>query len=370
MAFACVVSFMGLGLVDPILPVLSTQLHATRAQVEMLFTSYFLVTGIAMIVTGYVSSRLGLKGTLLTGLGLILIFSGLAGAASGVTGIAVYRGFWGLGNALFIATALAAIVHLSPHNTNRAVILYEAALGLGIAVGPLLGGALGGISWRGPFFGVAALMVIGLVALFLLLPKLPHSEHKSKLGEPLRALKYRGLATLGVTALCYNFGFFVILAYAPFPMGLGVHALGFVYFGWGLLLAICAVFVAPRLQARFGVLPVMYAALFLMALDLAVIAVGVSDPLVIVIAVVLSGVFSGVNNTLITTAVMKSAPVERSIASASYSFVRFTGGAIAPVLAGILGSTFSPAVPFYVGAAAVFASIAVLFSGRAWLRRV
>ncbi len=349
---------------------LSEQLHATHAQVEMLFTSYFLVTGIAMIVTGYVSSRLGLKRTLLVGLGLILVFSGLAGAASGVAGIAIYRGFWGLGNALFIATALAAIVHLSTHNTDRAVILYESALGLGIALGPLLGGMLGGISWRGPFFGVAVLMVIGFVALVVLLPKLPHAEHKSSLIEPVKALKYRGLATLGVTALCYNFGFFVILAYAPFPMGLGVHALGFIYFGWGLLLAVCAVFLAPRLQARFGVLPVMYSALFLMGLDLVAIAVGVYHPLVIVIAVVVSGAFSGVNNTLITTAVMKSAPVERSIAAASYSFVRFTGGAIAPVLAGILGAALSPAIPFYVGAAALFIAIAVLFSGRAWLRRV
>jgi ACDE family multidrug resistance protein len=43
-----------------------------------------------------------------------------------------------------------------------AIILYETALGLGIAVGPLLGGELGGISWRGPFFGVAVLMAIAL----------------------------------------------------------------------------------------------------------------------------------------------------------------------------------------------------------------
>ena len=38
----------------------------------------------------------------------------------------------------------------------QAIILYEAALGLGIAVGPLVGGVLGSISWRGPFFGVSA----------------------------------------------------------------------------------------------------------------------------------------------------------------------------------------------------------------------
>ena len=38
-AFACVIAFMGLGLVDPILPAIAKQLHATPSQVELLFSS-------------------------------------------------------------------------------------------------------------------------------------------------------------------------------------------------------------------------------------------------------------------------------------------------------------------------------------------
>ncbi len=63
-AFACVVSFMGIGLADPILPALASQLRATPAQVELLFTSYLVVTAVAMLVTGWVSSRIGAKRTL------------------------------------------------------------------------------------------------------------------------------------------------------------------------------------------------------------------------------------------------------------------------------------------------------------------
>ncbi len=70
----------------------------------------------------------------------------------------------GLGNALFISTALATIVGAASGGSSAAIILYEAALGLGIAVGPLLGGVLGEISWRGPFFGVVALMAVAFVA--------------------------------------------------------------------------------------------------------------------------------------------------------------------------------------------------------------
>lgn len=63
-AFACVVSFMGIGLVDPILPALSRQLKASPSSVELLFTSYLVVTAAAMLVTGWVSSRIGGKRTL------------------------------------------------------------------------------------------------------------------------------------------------------------------------------------------------------------------------------------------------------------------------------------------------------------------
>jgi hypothetical protein len=46
------------------------------------------------------------------------------------------------------------------------------------------------------------------------------------------------------------------------------------------------------------------------------------------------------------------------------------GGAVAPFLAGKLAEWFFPSVPFYVGAVAVAASILVLLSGRACLRKI
>jgi MFS transporter, ACDE family, multidrug resistance protein len=369
-AFACVVSFMGLGLVDPILPAIGEQLHANPSQVELLFSSYILVTGVAMIITGAVSSRLGHKRTLLVGLGLIVVFSALSGSSSSLGEIVGFRAGWGLGNALFIATALAVIVEVSDAGTENAVILYEAALGLGISVGPLLGGVLGGISWRGPFFGVALLMSVGFVAIFALLPPIYKPQRKSSILEPIRALKYRGLLTLGLTALCYNFGFFTMLAYTPFPLRLDAHGLGLVFFGWGVLLAITSVFLAPRIQARFGTLPTMYAMLFFVALDLLAMGLGISSRPVLIVAVIIGGAFLGVNNTLITTAVMEASPVERPVASAAYSFIRFVGGGIAPFLAGKLAEWFVPSIPFYVGAAAVTASILVLLSGRSYLKMV
>ena len=109
-AFACVIAFMGIGLVDPILKPIADELGASPSQVSLLFTSYMAVMGVAMLITGVVSSRIGAKRTLLTGLALIVVFSALAGASDSIGAIVGFRAGWGLGNALFIATALSVIV--------------------------------------------------------------------------------------------------------------------------------------------------------------------------------------------------------------------------------------------------------------------
>ncbi|HWK25272.1 MAG TPA: MFS transporter [Solirubrobacter sp.] len=363
-AFACVIAFMGIGLVDPILPVLAQDLKATPSQVSLLFTSYFAITGVSMLVTGFVSSRIGPRKTLLGGLVLVIAFSALAGASGTIPAIVGFRAGWGLGNALFIATALAVIIGSASGGVAGAIILYEAALGLGIASGPLLGGFLGGISWRGPFFGTAALMAVAFVAILILLEEIPKPARKVGLTEPLRALRHRGLLITGLVALFYNFGFFTLLAYTPFPLHMGAHALGLVFFGWGLLLAFTSVFVAPRAKRRFGVVTTLGAMYGALAVILAVMGVGIDTPALLAVMVIAAGAVLGVVNTVLTEAVMRIAPVERPIASSAYSFVRFAGGAIAPWLAGKLAEWVAPDTPFFVGAAAVVVALIVLLAGR------
>jgi ACDE family multidrug resistance protein len=359
-AFACVISFMGIGLVDPILPALAGKLHASPSQVELLFTSYLVVTAVMMLVTGWVSSRIGAKRTLVTGLVLIVIFAALAGTAGSINGIVAFRAGWGLGNALFIATSLAVIVASASGGFAGAIILYETALGVGIATGPLLGGLLGNISWRGPFYGVAVLMGISLIATLILLPKTPAPTRRESITEPIKALRHRSLATTSVVGLLYNWGFFTLLGYSPFLMHLSPLRLGTVFCGWGVLVALFAVFGAPWLKARFGTPRSLYGNFVLLAADLAVIGIWPDKPTVVIVAVILAGAFLGVNNTLVTTAVMSIAPVERPVAAATYGFVRFIGGGLAPFAAAKLAEHYNAHVPFLIGTAAILAAALVL----------
>jgi MFS transporter, ACDE family, multidrug resistance protein len=362
-AFACVVSFMGIGLVDPILPAISSQLNASPSETTLLFTSYLVVTAVAMLITNWVSSRIGAKRTLIAGLVLIVIFAALAGSSGSINGIIGFRAGWGVGNALFIATSLAVIVASASGGFAGAIVLYETALGLGIAIGPLLGGTLGNISWRGPFYGVSVLMAIALIATVVLVEPTPTPAVKTSLTAPLKALRHRGLLTMGLTALCYNWGFFTILGYAPFPMNLSPIRLGLVFFGWGICVALFSVFGAPWLQARLGIARTMYLNLSVFALISLGIAIWVLDTPVLITLVILSGVVCGVNNTITTQAVMTVSPVERPVASAAYSFVRFIGGGLAPYAAGRLVADVNIHVPFYLGAFVIVIGILILTTG-------
>jgi MFS transporter, ACDE family, multidrug resistance protein len=369
-AFGCVVAFMGIGLVDPVLKPIADSLNASPSQVSLLFSSYMAVMGVAMLVTGVVASRIGPKPTLLLGLVVIIVGAGLAGMSDTVLGIVGWRALWGLGNALFVATALATIVSSARGSVAQAIVLYEASLGLGIAVGPLVGGVLGAISWRGPFFGVSALMAVAFIVTALLLPSAPRAESATTLADPFRALRHQGLRGVAITALLYNFGSVLVVAFAPFPLDMGAHQIGLIFFGWGTAVAFTSVVVAPRLQRRFGTVSTLVVGLVAIAVTLAVMAVGTDTKAVLATCVVVSGLFVGIDNTLITETVMKAAPVDRGVASATYSFVRFSGAALAPWLAGVLGERISVHVPFWVGAVTVLVGAAVLAASRRYLAGV
>ncbi|MER5947065.1 MFS transporter [Streptomyces sp. NPDC001904] len=361
-AGASVVAFMGIGLVDPILPSIAQGLKATQSQVSLLFTSYFLITAVAMLVTGFVSSRIGGKKTLLVGLALVVIFAGLSGTSDTVGQLVGFRAGWGLGNALFVSTALAVIVGAAAGGSAAAILLYESALGLGMACGPLVGALLGNASWRYPFFGTAALMAIGFICISLFLKEQPRPARRTSILDPLKALGHGGLASAAVSAFFYNYTFFTVLAFTPFVLNMTPYKSGGVFFAWGVLLALFSVLVAPRMQARFGSLKVVGGSLVLLAAD--VLVLGYGNHTTAVVCTILSGAFIGVNNTVYTELALGVSDAPRPVASAGYNFVRWFAAAAAPYLAPKIEEWTDIHIPFVVAAVTALLGAVVV-----WVRR-
>ncbi|MEU0684180.1 MFS transporter [Streptomyces albogriseolus] len=363
-AGASVVAFMGIGLVDPILPSIAKGLDATAGQVSLLFTSYFLITALAMLVTGFVSSRIGGRRTLLLGLALVVVFAGLSGTSGSVGELVGFRAGWGLGNALFVSTALAVIVGAAAGGSAAAILLYESALGLGMACGPLVGALLGDASWRYPFFGTAFLMAVGFVCITAFLKEQPRPARRTSLLDPVKALGHGGLASTAVSAFFYNYTFFTVLAFTPFVLDMSPYRSGAVFFAWGVLLAVFSVIVAPRLQKRLGSLTVLGGSLVLLAVD--VLVLGHGGHTTAVVCTVLSGALIGVNNTVYTELALGVSDAPRPVASAGYNFVRWFAAAAAPYFAPKIEEWSDVHMPFTVAAVtALLGALVVLVRRRA-----
>jgi MFS family permease len=360
-AFATMVSFMGIGLVDPILPKISEQMHATEAQTSLLFTSYLLITAVAMFFTSWVSGRLGAKNTLLLGLAIIVVFSLLSGLSPSVNALVGFRAFWGLGNALFISTALSTIVS-EARNPDGAIILYEAALGGGMALGPLVGGLLGSLGWQFPFFGTSLLMAIAFVAIITMLKSGAVAKKHTSVLASFKALGRPELLSFGLVAIFYNMGFFVVLAVSPYPLGFGAIGIGLTFCGWGIGLAVMSVFGAPALTSKFKRTTVLAGGLTALLVVLVLAIFLVENVVALVILLILSGFVLGVMNTVLTEASMESTDLPRPVASAAYSGVRFLGGAVAPPLASSLGHAFGWGASYAFGAGALVLALILFFS--------
>ncbi|MET9023944.1 MFS transporter [Actinopolymorpha sp. NPDC004070] len=362
-AFAAVIAFMGIGLVDPILLSIAKGLNATPSQVTLLFASYLVVQVLAMLFTGVLAAKYGGKRTMLAGLALIVVFAGLCALAGSISQLVALRAFWGLGNALFIATALSTIVAAAAGGQTAAILLYEAALGLGISAGPLVGALLGSISWRGPFVGTSFLMLVALVLTATMLVRDRPSTQRVSVSAPFRALRDRRLLLVALSALLYTYAFFTVLAWTPFVLGYGAFAVGGIFFGWGLMVAVCGVVVGPRLAARIGERNATMLALAMYALLMLAFVWG-SVP-VVVVATIASGIASGCLNTFLTGMAMSVSDAPRPIASAGYNFLRWMGGAAAAILVGHIAEWGgSQRAPFVVAAVLCAGAVGMMYAGR------
>ncbi len=358
-AFATLIAFMGIGVVDPILNMIGKAMGATPFQVEWLFTSYIAIMAVTMLLSGVLSVRFGGRRVMMIGLALVVAFATLSGFSNSISFLAWMRAGWGLGNAFFSSTALSIIVGASSGGMASAITLYEAALGIGIAAGPLLGGALGQFSWRYPFFGTAVLMATALVLTTLFVREPKRKEQSRSAMDIFRALGDKGVLANSIVGLCYSFAFFTLLAYSPLtlPKNLSSNALGLTFFGWGVLVGISSVFVVNWLRPHIGPTRLLQMNLIALIGVFCFAAIARGEQLIWVI--IASGFFCGIANAMFTTVAMEVSPFARSISSGAYNFVRWAGAAVAPISAGYVGQNYGMNRPFWLAAGLLFIGLLI-----------
>ncbi|MGL4848105.1 MAG: MFS transporter [Clostridium sp.] len=348
--FATFLAFMGIGVVDPLLPTIAASIGASSSQIELLFTAYIFTMAIMMIPAGILATKFGNKRLMVVGLGIVTIFALSCGLSNGILELSIFRAGWGLGNALFFATAMVLLIAFSD-KASSAIGMYEAAIGLGMAGGPLVGGILGKYSWRLPFIATFILILIAflLVTFFVYEPSHKTERKVAGVKELIKLIKVKRFIKVAIAGMFYYYGFFVVLAYTPLVLKIPTIVLGLVFCGWGLMLAFGSAVLSHKLEKKYEVSKILPWSLIIFAILLGILFLAHSTYIRIIV-VILSGLVSGLNNALFTTHAMAESPYGRDITSGAYNFVRWLGAAIAPLLSGVISETIGMSTPFIIAA--------------------
>src|SRR5437763_2188949 len=157
-------------IVNVTLPTLVRELNASTRQLQWIVDNYNLVFAALVLAAGSISDRVGRKGALLTGLGIFAAGSFLGSRAGSPGQLIAMRGVIGLGAAVIFPTTLSILTTVFTERSERAkaIGVWGAMTGVGVAAGPIVGGWLLEHFWWGSVF-LAVVPVAAVVAVMTVL---------------------------------------------------------------------------------------------------------------------------------------------------------------------------------------------------------
>jgi EmrB/QacA subfamily drug resistance transporter len=199
--FSVFVTSVDTTIVNVALPTLARELNADTAQLQWIVDAYTLVMSGLLLSAGSLGDRYGRRGFLIAGLTLFAITSGVASQMHSADTLIAACATMGVGAAVIFPTTLGLITNIftDPVPRAKAIGLWAAMVGVGVAVGPISGGWLLEHFWWGSIFMVnipiAALAVLGGL-LFVPTSRDPATPRVDVPGLVLSAA--------GITALVYT----------------------------------------------------------------------------------------------------------------------------------------------------------------------
>lgn len=172
LAFICLSVFVisvDATVVNVALPTLSRELNANTSQLQWVVDAYTLVMAGLLLSVGSLSDRYGRRGWLTGGLAVFAATSAVAAQVNSVDALIAARAAMGFGAAVIFPTTLGLITNIftDPVRRAKAIGVWAAMVGVGVAAGPMTGGWLLERFWRGSIFlvnvPVAAIAIVGTI---------------------------------------------------------------------------------------------------------------------------------------------------------------------------------------------------------------
>ncbi|MDG4801602.1 MFS transporter [Micromonospora sp. WMMD980] len=148
-------------------------LGASQGELEWAINSYTLVFAGLLFTFGVLGDRLGRRRLLILGLALFGLASLLSAYAQDPGQLIAARALMGVGGAAIMPVTLSIISNVfDPRERGRAIGVWAGAVGLAVAIGPVLGGALLEHFWWGSVFLInVPVVAVGVLLVALLVPE-------------------------------------------------------------------------------------------------------------------------------------------------------------------------------------------------------
>ncbi len=153
----CVATFMlllDITVVNTALPKIQQDLGGSFSDLQWVIDAYALSLAALVLTAGSLADRFGRRRIFVAGLAIFSAASLLCALAPDPTFLNLARGLQGIGGAIMFAVSLALVAQEFPSGPERgmAMGIYGASIGVSVAVGPLVGGALtDGLGWQSVF---------------------------------------------------------------------------------------------------------------------------------------------------------------------------------------------------------------------------
>jgi EmrB/QacA subfamily drug resistance transporter len=160
-------------IINVALPDVVSDLATSAAQLQWVVAAYTVVFAGLLLTAGSLGDRFGRKHALGAGLVTFLAGSIMSATAASATTLIVGRGVMGVGGALIMPTTLSILVNAfgDPRERAKAIAIWTAASGAGIALGPIAGGLLmRNFSWGSVFWINVPLLAIAFVGTLHVIP--------------------------------------------------------------------------------------------------------------------------------------------------------------------------------------------------------
>ena len=157
-------------IVNVALPSIRRDLHASLSGLQWTIDAYVIVIASLLLLSGSTADRLGRKRTFQVGLSLFVLGSLLCSLAPSLGWLIAARALQGVGGSMLNPVAMSIITNVftHPRERARAIGAWGAVVGISLALGPIVGGALTeSVGWRAIFWinvpiGLAAIALTAL----------------------------------------------------------------------------------------------------------------------------------------------------------------------------------------------------------------